>query len=253
MTEDRETLHDDLRALVESLSAPADPASFLDGSRVVRRHRRAPAMLVLTSVVVVVVLVVGIAFVVSHKSSPNAGRHSSSSPLSTTSSTSVRIANGIQINFATATSSALVEAVAARFKIQVDDAKRFGHPLPPSFCGPAESYSGAVISAGKSYVLDGWAPIGSNAPIRVLQYGSNDRFVDVVARAYDPEITSIDIQLSRPAASGRMTALGDHWFVFAVPVGSSAPWYVQGTLHATSDSGRTLSASIPEGLESTPC
>jgi hypothetical protein len=162
--------------------------------------------------------------------------------------------NGVGIVFSTTTSSRLIDSVRQRDEQLIADEIRFGQPRRPAYCMPEESFSAVFSVAGARYDNFGTAPRGSGVPLRVIVYGEDERFVYVIARSYDPGITTIHIQLIHPALAGTMSSLGDRWFVFAAPTGTRAPWYVAGVLSASKTDGTRVTMSVPEGLDRlTPC
>ena len=168
----------------------------------------------------------------------------------------VRLANGngVGVVFSTTTSSRLIDAVRQRSEQLRADEKAAGQPIMPDYCMPEESFTATFSVAGTRYDTDGTATRGSGVPLRVLLYGEDEHFVYVIARSYDPDVTTIDIQLSHPALTGTMSSLGDRWFVFAAPAGTRAPWYVQGVLSASKSDGTRVTMSVPEGFDRlTPC
>lgn len=257
MTDDTSELAEALRSLIESSSTPLDPASFVGREPTITNHRRRTTALAASAAgAFVLVGAIGIALVVRGDSVPKprpAPSTKSPSVSATTSSTSVTTTDGIAIKFSVATSSPLLDRVTTRRNALIRDEKHAGLPPSPAFCMPSEEYTGTIVADGATYRLDGTVTLGSNAPIRVQQYGSNDRFVYVLARAYDASVTGINIRLTHPKVSGRMTSLGDRYFIFAAKVGTGAPWYTTGMLLASNQTGTNLSAAIPEDLRSTPC
>lgn len=257
MTDDAPELAEALRSLIESSSTPLDAASFVRREPTATSRRRRTAALAVSAIsAIVLVGAIGIALAVRGDSVQKprpAASPKSTSVSATTSSTSVTSTDGIAIKFSVATSSPLLDRVTTRLNALIRDEKQAGLPPSPAFCTPSEEYTGTIAADGTTYRIDGTVSLGSNAPIRVEQYGSNDRFVYVLARVYNPRVTGINIRLTHPMVSGRMTSLGDRYFIFAAKVGTGAPWYTTGALLASNHSGTDLSAVIPEDLRSTPC
>jgi hypothetical protein len=162
------------------------------------------------------------------------------------------IGNGVGVVFSTTTSSRLIDGGRQRDEVLQADEKAAGQPIMPDYCMPEEAFTATFSVAGAHYVTDGAVSRGSGVPLRVIVYGEDKHFVYVLARSYDPGVTTIDIQLSHPALTGTMSSLGDRWFVFAAPVGTRAPWYVEGVLSASKTDGTRVTMSVPE-VRLTPC
>jgi hypothetical protein len=158
----------------------------------------------------------------------------------------VHTANGVTVRFALARSSRMLSAFRARYAALVADDVSFGHPTPPDFCRPAESFQGTLSVANQHYALSGAVGLGSLSAVRVLQYGSSERFVDVLVKAFRPVREPLTVHLDRPAFTGPMTPLGGGWYVLAAPVGSAAPWYVQGSIREHGSPASAPIATIPE-------
>jgi hypothetical protein len=167
----------------------------------------------------------------------------------TNSVSKTRIVNGVRVTFATSTDAGTFEAIKRRLvQANIDDIS-LGQPASPAYCLPGESFSIAFDFGTERYRGGGWAPMGSGVPIRVVEYGEDQRSVYVVARAYDAHIASMHITLTHPRLAGVMTPLGDRWYVFAAAIGTEAPWYTQGTITAVRADRTTVTMSVPEGTD----
>jgi hypothetical protein len=128
----------------------------------------------------------------------------------------------------------------------VADDKRFGQPPPPEFCRPYESFEGTVTLGKAHYDMSGAVDSGSFNRMRVMQYGSGEGFVLVLAKAFVPVREPLTVHLLRPRFSAPMTPLGDGWFVVAARVHTPAPWYVQGMIQEGGAAASSPMATIPE-------
>ena len=158
----------------------------------------------------------------------------------------VRTGNGVTVHFAVARSSPMLTAFRTRHAALVADDKRFGQPTPPEFCRPYESFEGTVTLGKVHYEMSGAVDSGSFNRMRIMQYGSGEGFVLVLAKAFVPVRQPLTVHLQRPVFGGRMTPLGDGWFVVAARVPTPAPWYVQGMIQEDGAATSTPIATIPE-------
>ena len=158
----------------------------------------------------------------------------------------VRTANGVTVRFAVARSSPMLTAFRDRHAVVVADDKRFGHPPLPEFCRPYESFEGTVTIGKAHYEMSGAVDAGSFNRVRIMQYGSGEGFVLVLAKAFVPVREPLTVHLQRPVFSGPMTPLGDGWFVVAARVPTPAPWYVEGTIEEHGSPASAPITTIPE-------
>ena len=133
-----------------------------------------------------------------------------------------------------------------RYAALIADDVRFGHQTPPEFCRPAEDFQATLSISNQHYDVSVVVGLGSLTAMRVFGFGSSDRFVYVLAKAFRPVRQPLTVHLERPAFSGPMTPLGQGWYVLAAPVGSAAPWYVQGEILEHGPGGPAPLATIPE-------
>jgi hypothetical protein len=158
----------------------------------------------------------------------------------------VRTRNGVTVHFTVSRSSPMLTAFRTRYAVVVADDKRFGHPPLPEFCRPYESFEGTVTLGKAQYNMSGAVDSGSFNRMRIMQYGSGEGFVLVLAKAFVPVREPLTVHLRRPVFNGPMTLLGDGWFVVAARVPTPAPWYVEGMIQEDGASASTPIATIPE-------
>jgi hypothetical protein len=152
----------------------------------------------------------------------------------------------VTVHFVLKTSSPLLTPFQTRYAALVADDRRFGHQPPPDFCRPDELFQATLTIGATHYNVTGAVGRGSLSRMRVFGFGSSDRFVYVLAKTFNPVRQPLTVRLERPTFTGTMTSLGDGWYVLAAPVGSPAPWYVQGTILEHGAPTSTPIATVPE-------